>query len=382
MGLIAKLYSAKTGGKKMSIKRIGILTAGGDCPGLNAVVRAVSKNALGHGIEVFGVRNGFDGLVRNEIFPLTNEKVSGILTLGGTILGTSNIANPFKYTLPPFGTPEKPQDVSSVVLHNFKECGLDALITIGGDGTLHMSQQFVERGMPIVAVPKTIDNDLDATDQTFGFDSALAIATEAIDRLHTTAQSHHRVMIVETMGRYAGWIALRSALAGGGDVVLIPEIPYNDDVIVDYILNRKRNGKNFSIVVAAEGAKNEAGEQAIARTVAGSTDAIRLGGIAYKLSDMIERRTGIESRACVLGHTQRGGCPTAFDRWLSTLYGAKAFDMVLEGKFGHMASFRNFNITEVKIADAIAKLKLVDPQGKEVKAALEVGMSFGSAQIG
>ena len=368
--------------KKMNIKRIGILTAGGDCPGLNAVVRAVSKNALSHGIEVYGVRNGFDGLVRNDIFPLTNEKVSGILTLGGTILGSSKIANPFKYTLPPFGTPEKPRDVSSVAVHNFKERELDALITIGGDGTLHMSQQFVEMGMPIVAVPKTIDNDLGATDQTFGFDSALHIATEAIDRLHTTAQSHHRVMIVETMGRYAGWIALRSALAGGGDVVLIPEIPYNDDVIVEYILNRKRSGKNFSIVVAAEGAKNEAGEQAIARTVAGSTDAIRLGGIAYKLSDMIESRTGIESRACVLGHTQRGGCPTAFDRWLSTLYGAKALDMVLEGKFGEMASFRNFSMTEVKISDAIAKLKLVDPQGKEVKAALEVGMSFGSSTIG
>ena len=366
----------------MNIKRIGILTAGGDCPGLNAVVRAVSKNALSHGIEVYGVRNGFDGLVRNDIFPLTNEKVSGILTLGGTILGTSNIANPFKYTLPPFGTPEKPRDVSSVAVHNFKERELDALITIGGDGTLHMSQRFVEMGLPIVAVPKTIDNDLGATDQTFGFDSALHIATEAIDRLHTTAQSHHRVMIVETMGRYAGWIALRSALAGGGDVVLIPEIPYNDDVIVEYILNRKRSGKNFSIVVAAEGAKNEAGEQAVARTVAGSTDAIRLGGIAYKLSDMIEQRTGIESRACVLGHTQRGGSPTAFDRWLSTLYGAKALDMVLEGKFGEMASFRNFGMTEVKISDAIAKLKLVDPQGKEVKAALEVGMSFGSSQIG
>ncbi len=366
----------------MKIKRIGILTAGGDCPGLNAVVRAVSKNALGHGVEVYGVRNGFDGLVRNDIFPLTNEKVSGILTLGGTILGSSNIANPFKYTLAPFGTPENPRDVSSVALHNFKANELDALITIGGDGTLHMSQQFVELGMPIVAVPKTIDNDLDATDQTFGFDSALHIATEAIDRLHTTAQSHHRVMIVETMGRYAGWIALRSALAGGGDIVLIPEIPYSDDVIVEYILNRKRSGKNFSIVVAAEGAKNEKGEQAIARTVAGSTDAIRLGGIAYKLSDMIEKRTGIESRACVLGHTQRGGGPTAFDRWLSTLYGAKAFDMVLEGKFGQMASFKNFNITEVKIADAIAKLKRVDPNGAEVKAALEVGMSFGSAQIG
>ena len=366
----------------MSIKRIGILTAGGDCPGLNAVVRAVSKNALGHGIEVYGIRNGFDGLVRNDISPLTNEKVSGILTLGGTILGTSNIANPFKYTLPPFGTPEKPRDVSSVAVHNFKECGLDALITIGGDGTLHMSQQFVELGLPIVAVPKTIDNDLDATDQTFGFDSALSIATEAIDRLHTTAQSHHRVMIVETMGRYAGWIALRAALAGGGDIVLIPEIPYSDDVIVEYILNRKRNGKTFSIVVAAEGAKNEKGEQAIARTVAGSTDAIRLGGIAYKLSDMIEQRTGIESRACVLGHTQRGGTPTPFDRWLSTLYGAKALDMVLEGKFGQMASFKNFGITEVKIADAIAHLKRVDPHGAEVKAALEVGMSFGSAQIG
>ncbi len=366
----------------MTIKRIGILTAGGDCPGLNAVVRAVSKNALGKGIEVYGIRNGFDGLVRNDIFKITNETVSGILTLGGTILGTSNIANPFKYTLAPFGSVQEPKDVSSVALHNFKEHELDALITIGGDGTLHMSQQFVELGLPIVAVPKTIDNDLSATDQTFGFDSALMIATEAIDRLHTTAQSHHRVMIVETMGRYAGWIALRSALAGGGDIVLIPEIPYNDDVIVNYILKRKSSGKTFSIVVAAEGAKNEAGEVAVARKVEGSTDTIRLGGIAYKLSDMIEKRTGIESRACVLGHTQRGGCPTAFDRWLSTLYGAKALDMVLEEKFGYMASFRDFAITEVKIADAIAKLKRVDPHGEEVKAALSIGLSFGSAQIG
>lgn len=366
----------------MTIKKIGILTAGGDCPGLNAVVRAASKNALARGIEVLGFKNGFDGLVRNEFIHITPQTVSGILTLGGTILGSSNIANPFKYTLPPFGTPENPRDLSSVAMHNFKENQLDALITIGGDGTLHMSQQFVELGMPIVAVPKTIDNDLSATDQTFGFDSALAIATEAIDRLHTTAQSHHRVMIVETMGRYAGWIALRSAIAGGGDIVLIPEIPYNDDVIVNYILNRKSKGKTFSIVVAAEGAKNEQGEQAVARTVAGSTDAIRLGGIANKLSDMIESKTGIESRACVLGHTQRGGTPTAFDRWLSTLYGAKALDLVLEGKFGFMASFRQFKMTEVKIADAIAKLKRVDPNGEEVKSALEVGMSFGSTQIG
>lgn len=366
----------------MNLKKVGILTAGGDCPGLNAVVRAVGKNALAHGMEVVGFKNGFDGLVRNEFINITKETVSGILTLGGTILGTSNIANPFKYALPPFGTPENPKDLSAVALHNFKEHQLDALITIGGDGTLHMSQRFVEMGMPIVAVPKTIDNDLSSTDQTFGFDSALAIATEAIDRLHTTAQSHHRVMIVETMGRYAGWIALRSAIAGGGDVVLIPEIPYNDDVIVNYILNRKRCGKMFSIVVAAEGAVNEKGEQAVARTVAGSTDAIRLGGIANLLSNMIETRTGIESRACVLGHTQRGGTPTAFDRWLSTLYGDKAMDMVLEGKFGYMASLHAMKMTEVKIADAIANLKRVDPQGEEVRTALEVGMSFGSAQIG
>ncbi|WP_178338303.1 ATP-dependent 6-phosphofructokinase [Candidatus Avelusimicrobium facis] len=366
----------------MTIKKIGILTAGGDCPGLNAVVRAVSKNALRHGIEVLGFKNGFDGVVRNDFIQIDEQTVSGILTLGGTILGTSNIANPFRYTLPPFGTPETPRDLSSVAMHNFKENQLDALITIGGDGTLHMSQQFVDLGMPIVAVPKTIDNDLCATDQTFGFDSALAVATEAIDRLHTTAQSHHRVMIVETMGRYAGWIALRSAIAGGGDIVLIPEIPYNEDVIVNYILNRKSKGKTFSIIVAAEGAKNEKGEQTVARTLAASTDPVRLGGIAAKLSDMIEDRTRIESRACVLGHTQRGGTPTAFDRWLSTLYGAKALDMVLEGKFGYMAAFRDFKITEVKIADAISNLKLVDPQGEEVRAALEVGMSFGSAQIG
>ena len=366
----------------MTIKRIGILTAGGDCPGLNAVVRAVSKNALLHGLEVRGFKNGFDGLVRNEYIKITNETVSGILTLGGTILGSSNIANPFKYTLPPFGSPETPRDLSGVVLHNFKENMLDALITVGGDGTLHMAQKFVELGLPIVAVPKTIDNDLAATDQTFGFDSALHIATEAIDRLHTTAQSHHRVMIVETMGRYAGWIALRSAIAGGGDVVLIPEIPYNDDVIVNYILNRKAKGKNFSIVVAAEGAKNEQGELAVARTVAGSTDAIRLGGISNHLSNMIETKTGIESRACILGHTQRGGTPTAFDRWLSTLYGAKAFDMIQEGKFGYMASFHKFGMDEVKISDAIAHLKRVDPHGPEVKAALEIGMSFGSSEIG
>lgn len=366
----------------MGIQKIGILTAGGDCPGLNAVVRAVSKNALLHGVKVVGFKNGFDGLVRNEFIEIDQHTVSGILTLGGTILGSSNLANPFRYTLEPFGTPEKPQDLSSVAMHNFKANGLDALIAIGGDGTLHMAQQFADMGMPVVGIPKTIDNDLSCTDLTFGFDSAMAVATEAVDRIHTTAQSHHRVMIIETMGRYAGWIALRSAIAGGGDIVLIPEIPYNDQVIVNAILERRAKGKNFSIIVAAEGAKNEAGEQAVTRTVAASTDPVRLGGIGFKISNMIEESCRVESRVVVLGHLQRGGTPTPFDRWLSTLFGARAMDLVLQGKFGSMVTFKNFQIGECKIADAISKLKLVDPNGQEVQSALEVGMSFGSAQIG
>ena len=366
----------------MAIKKIGILTAGGDCPGLNAVVRAVSKNALRHGVQVLGFKNGFDGLVRNEFIDIDEHAVSGILTLGGTILGTSNIANPFRYTLEPFGTPQEPKDLSSVAMHNFKANGLDALIAIGGDGTLHMAQQFVDMGMPVVGIPKTIDNDLSCTDLTFGFDSAMSVATDAVDRIHTTAQSHHRVMIIETMGRYAGWIALRSAIAGGGDIVLIPEIPYNEKVIADFIMERRSRGKNFSIIVAAEGAKNEAGEQAVTRTVAASTDPVRLGGIGYKISDMVEQTCRVESRVVVLGHLQRGGTPTPFDRWLSTRFGARAMDLVLEQKFGYMVALQGLSIGECKIADAISKLKLVDPNGEEVKTALEVGMSFGSAQIG
>ncbi len=366
----------------MSIKKIGILTAGGDCPGLNAVVRAVSKNALRHGVRVLGFKNGFDGLVKNDFIEIDEHAVSGILTLGGTILGTSNLANPFRYTLPPFGTAEEPKDLSSVAMHNFKANGLDALIAIGGDGTLHMAQQFVDMGMPVVGVPKTIDNDLSCTDLTFGFDSAMSVATDAVDRIHTTAQSHHRVMIIETMGRYAGWIALRSAIAGGGDIVLIPEIPYNEQVIVDYILDRRAKGKNFSIIVAAEGAKNEAGEQAVTRTIAASTDPVRLGGIGFKISQMVEESCHVESRVVVLGHLQRGGTPTPFDRWLSTRFGARAMDLVLEGKFGYMVALQGLAIGECKISDAISKLKLVDPNSEEVRTALEVGMSFGSAKIG
>ncbi|WP_428897018.1 6-phosphofructokinase 1 [Parelusimicrobium proximum] len=364
-----------------NIKRIGVLTAGGDCPGLNAVVRAVSKNALRNGIQVYGFKNGFDGVVRNDFIKIDDLTVSNILTQGGTILGTSNIANPFQYTLEPYGSPKAPKDISDVALKTLEDNKIDVLITIGGDGTLSMSQKFIELGVPIVGVPKTIDNDLSATDQTFGFDTAMSIATEAIDRIHTTAQSHHRVMVVETMGRYAGWIALRSGIAGGGDVILIPEIPYNDDVICQAIEKRKKKGKNFSIIVAAEGAKNEKGEMTVMRTIEGSTDAVRLGGISQRVSNMVEERTGFESRVVILGHLQRGGIPTAYDRLLSTRFGAKAVDLILEGKTKHMVSLKGQDITDVLIKDAVAKLKLVDPKGQEVKAAIEVGTSFGSKEL-
>jgi 6-phosphofructokinase 1 len=380
--------AAGSGGKdflekrKMIIKRIAVITAGGDCPGLNAVVRAAAKHAIKNGVEVFGFKNGFDGLVRNEYMPLDDRAVSGILTRGGTILGTSNVANPFAYTLAPLGTPREPRDVSNLVMENIKKNQIDALIAIGGDGTLSMASHFLDMGLPIVGVPKTIDNDLSATDFTFGFDSALSVATDAVDRIHTTAESHHRVMIIETMGRYAGWIALRSCLAGGGDVCLIPEIPYTDEAIAKAVKIRREKGKNFSIIVAAEGAVNESGEMSVQKTVAGSTDPIRLGGISGRIAAMLEEKLGLECRVVVLGHLQRGGTPTAFDRWLSTRFGAEAVDLILRGETGLMVALRGNDIVRVPIKDAVAKLKRVDPNGQEVRAALAVGTSFGSAKIG
>jgi 6-phosphofructokinase 1 len=366
----------------MTIKRIAVITAGGDCQGLNAVVRAVTKHALKNGVEVLGFKNGFDGLVRNEYMPLDDCAVSGILTRGGTILGTSNIADPFNYTLAPLGTPREPRNVSNLVMENVKKNRIDALIAVGGDGTLSMASRFLDMGLPIVGVPKTIDNDLSATDFTFGFDSALAVATDAVDRIHTTAESHHRVMIIETMGRYAGWIALRSCLAGGGDVCLIPEIPYSDEAIAKAIRSRRENGKNFSIIVAAEGAVNERGELSVQKTIAGSTDPIRLGGISGRIASMLEEKLGLECRVVVLGHLQRGGTPTAFDRWLSTRFGAEAVELILKGETGRMVALRGNDIVRVPIKEAVAKLKRVDPDGQEVRAALAVGTSFGSTKIG
>ncbi|MDO8803805.1 MAG: ATP-dependent 6-phosphofructokinase [Elusimicrobiota bacterium] len=362
--------------------KIGILTGGGDCPGLNAVVRGVTKSALKRGWEVIGFRDGYRGLVEKDFVNLHDHDVSGIIIRGGTILGTSNTANPFAYTLAPLGSAEKPRDLSKLAFKNFKDLGLSALVAIGGDGTLTMAQQLYEKGMPVIGVPKTIDNDLSATDVTFGFDSALNVATEAVDRVHTTAESHNRVMIVETMGRYAGWIALRAGIAGGGDIILLPEIPYRAEEIISAVLDRKRRGKKFSIIVVAEGARPEKGEMTVTKVVKGSPDPLRLGGVSYKIAELLDKsKVGLESRVVVLGHVQRGGQPTPFDRWLATGFGVKAAELLDGKQFGRMVSFRHFGFTSVSIAQAVGKLRLVSPCAQEVLMALSVGTSFGNSGI-
>ncbi len=363
----------------MKIKKIGVLTGGGDCPGLNAVIRAVVKSAIKkYGWEVMGFIDGYRGLVENWTIPLTDQTVSGILVRGGTILGTNNRANPFAYTYDENGKTIPPVDKSKVAVLNLKRNEMDAFIAIGGDGTLSMTQKFWEMGIPVVGVPKTIDNDLSGTDVTFGFDSALCVATEAVDRLHTTAESHHRVMVLETMGRYAGWIALRAGIAGGGDVILIPEIPYTMEKVVEAVKNRDSRGKNFTIVVVAEGAKEVGRDAVVQRIVKGSHDSVRLGGVSYKVAEIIEKETEIETRVTILGHLQRGGIPTPFDRWLATRYGAAATELLSEGKFGKMVSLRGTEIGNISLKEAVGSLRLVDPKGEEVKTAIATGVSFGN----
>ncbi|OGX03438.1 MAG: 6-phosphofructokinase [Omnitrophica bacterium RIFCSPLOWO2_12_FULL_50_11] len=359
-------------------KRIGILTAGGDCPGLNAVIRAVAKSAFGFGWEVVGFEDGFQGVVENRFRWLENEDVSGILTHGGTILGTSNVANPFRY---PVGVRGKPparfRDESEKVVACIRELGLAALVCIGGDGTLSIGAQLLRKKVPVVGVPKTIDNDLSGTDFTFGFDTAVTCATDAVDRLHTTAASHHRVMVLEVMGRYAGWIALYSGMAGGADVILIPEIPFRINAIASCVRERNQRGKRFSIVVVGEGAKPKGGKMVVKRRVQSSTDPIRLGGIGYVVGNGIEHATGIETRVSVLGHIQRGGSPTARDRNLGTLFGNKAVELIREGKIGYMAALRGSEIVSVPIGEAVRKLKLVPKNHPLIRAARAIGISFG-----
>ncbi len=361
--------------------KIGILTGGGDCPGLNAVVRGVTKAALKKGWEVRGFKDGFKGVVEGRSEILDDKDVSGIIIRGGTILGTSNTANPFAYTIAPLGSAEAPRDLSGLAVNNLKKLGIDALVAIGGDGTLNIAYKLHKKGFPVVGVPKTIDNDLSATDITFGFDSALTVATEAVDRVHTTAESHHRVMIVETMGRYAGWIALRAGIAGGGDIILIPEIPYRADDIAAAVSSRRRRGKKFSIVVVSEGARPEKGEMTVTRLVPGSTDPIRLGGVSYKIADLIEKRADVECRVVVLGHVQRGGVPTPFDRWLATGFGVKAAELIEEKKFGTMASLKNYSCRSVTLAEAVGKLRRVEASCQELRTAVGVGTSFGNSKV-
>ena len=359
-------------------KKIAVLTAGGDCPGINAVIRAVVKTAVSdHGMKVVGIEDGFQGLIEGRWHDLTFNHVSGILTLGGTILGTSNKADPFRFPTGGKGGTTEFSDVSDEAVRNFERTGADTLVAIGGDGTLHICEGMCDKGVPVIGIPKTIDNDVACTDYTFGFDSGASTATEAVDKIHTTAQSHHRVMVVEVMGRYVGWLALYSGVGGGGDIILIPEIPFDLDVICRRVLERSKKGRRFSIVVVAEGAKPVGGDTVVKKVVAESTDPVRLGGIADFIAGQIEGRTGLETRVTVLGHLQRGGTPTVFDRVLATRFGSKAAELAEQGAQGVMVALRCQDIVTVPISDAIATLKTVPGDHHLVKCALSVGTSFG-----
>lgn len=358
---------------------LAVLTGGGDCPGLNAVIRAVVKTAIHHGFQIYGISNGFHGLICNDMKLMSLADVSGILPRGGTILGTTNRDNPFQYAA---GEDDKGnviyEDKRDVVVRNLKDHGIGCLIVIGGDGSLKIAYDLHRFcGVDVVGVPKTIDNDLPCTERTFGFDTAMAMATEALDRLHTTAESHHRVMVLEVMGRYAGWIALHSGIAGGADVILIPEIPYDLDAVIRKIRQRQQNGKKFSIITVAEGAKPIGGEMTIARMVKDSFEPIRLGGVGEKLAREIEARTGIESRCTVLGYLQRGGSPTAYDRVLSTRYGAAAVEACLDGEYNVMVALQANAIVRVPIARAASQPHQVPVDSDIIRTGREVGISFG-----
>jgi len=371
--------AGKNGGKDMKeIKRIGLLTGGGDCPGLNAVIRAVVKTAnLRYGVETFGFQDGFKGLVKKYGRSLSIADVSGILPRGGTILGTTNRDNPFNYLVEKNGKNEY-RDCSDEVMRNVEELKIDALVVIGGDGSLHIANEFHKKGLPVVGVPKTIDNDLSATDVTFGFNTALNTASEAIDKLHTTAESHHRVMVLEVMGRYAGWIALEAGISGGADVILIPEIPYTMDKVCSKIVERRNRNKHFSIVVVAEGAKPVGGDVVVQRLVKeDSADPIRLGGIGQKVAQEIERMLAIETRVTVLGHLQRGGSPSPYDRILATRYGVGAVELIMQGDFGRMVSLKTPDIVSVTLDEAVEKPRFVPADGDLVRAGKSVGISFG-----
>jgi 6-phosphofructokinase 1 len=361
----------------MRVKTIGVLTGGGDCPGLNAVIRAVVKSAMiKYEWNVLGVIDGYDGLIWPEkTRPLTPADISGILPRGGTILGTSNRGNPFAYPITEHGRTVV-KDVSPILLDNIPKLGLDALVAIGGDGTMKIALELFRRGARVVGVPKTIDNDLSATEVTFGFDTALTTATDAIDKLHTTAESHHRIMIIEVMGRDAGWIALHSGIAGGADVILIPEIPFSQEKICEKIASRAKAGRHFSIVVVAEGCRKIDGRPLFPVSKERRLTT-RTGMVANAIGGLIGRHTGRETRVTVLGHVQRGGSPTPFDRVLGSRFGSEAVELVAHGGFGRMVCLRCGTIESTTLEEAVGVLKTVDPDDQLVRTARALGISFG-----
>jgi len=356
------------------VKKIGVLTGGGDAPGLNAVIRAVVKSAYNAGVEVLGLEDSFDGLIYpGKSRPLTPRDVTGILRLGGTVLGTVNRGNPFA---DPIVTPDGTFNYAERVMELFHRAGLDALVCIGGDGTLAISHEFYKRGIPLVCVPKTIDNDIVGTTSCFGFDSAVSFATDAIDRLHTTAEAHRRIMVVEVMGRYAGWIALHAGVAGGADVILIPEIPYDLETVARCIRDRDAWGARFSIVVVAEGARPKGGQVSLIEE-AHRGQVERLGGAGVACAKELEARTGKEARYVVLGHLQRGGAPTSFDRTLATRFGGKAVKLILSGQYGTMVANHPPDLVAVPIEEVVGKIKAVPLESDLVQTARALGVSFG-----
>lgn len=359
------------------IKKIALLTGGGDCPGLNAVISSVTKSAiLNYGYEVIGYKFGYRGLYNNDFIKLDLSTVSGLISRGGTILYSSNKDNLFDYAVEENGKVVK-KDVSDLAIENLNKEGVDVLIVIGGDGTLTSARDFSRKGVKVIGVPKTIDNDLGSTDITFGFNTAIGIATEALDRLHTTAESHHRIMILEVMGRNAGFIALESGIAGSADVILLPEIPYDINKIVEKIEDRKKHGKLFTIIVVAEGAKPKNGEVSVAKIVTDSPDPIRLGGIGNRLAEELEKVVKErEVRCTVLGHIQRGGTTATFDRILSTRYGVAAIELINNENFGSMVCLKGNEITYDSLENVIGNNKQVDPNGELVNVAKKIGISF------
>ena len=363
----------------MALKRVGILTGGGDCSGLNAVIRAVTRSAaIQHGAEVVGIEGGFEGLLSNQTQKLTVSNTKDILTLGGTILGSTNKGNPFEYRELAEDGSITVRDCSDQAVETYNSLGLDCLFVVGGEGTLEIGYKFFQKGIPVIGIPKTIDNDLENTDYTFGFQTAVQVACDAMDRLHTTGRSHQRVMILEVMGRNAGWIALESGIAGGAHIILIPEVPYSIDNIVKKIQLRQQGKSPFSIIMVAEGAREEGGGNVVSAKASERLQGVeQLGGIGFYIGEQIKQRIDLEVRCTVLGHIQRGGSPVAFDRVLGTRLGSFAVQAASEGKFGTMVALHTPNIELVSLADLAGKVRKVPDNSQLIECAESIGINVG-----